>query len=45
MCCCSHDEPHDETLKFLLKGEDDALDTPIIIDREEGDAIIEDDVN
>jgi hypothetical protein len=45
MCCCRREEPHDETIKFIIKGEKKALETPIIIDREEGELIIEEDVN
>lgn len=45
LCCCRHEIPHDESIKFILNGTEEAKDTILFENRHEGDCIIEADVN
>ena len=45
MCCCRPNDPHDESMKFMLYGEEMYQQKPIFVNREEGQVQIEADVN
>eukprot|EP00347_Sterkiella_histriomuscorum_P024050 403332474 len=45
VCCCQPDIPHDESIKFIINGNEDALDRPLFRNKKDGELIIDQDVN
>ena len=41
VCCCQSDIPHDESIKFILTGDEIAMNTPLFNQKKEGDLILE----
>jgi len=39
ICCCKPDEPHDETMKFVIKGNEEKQNQRIFKKRPRGDLI------
>ncbi|CDW81385.1 UNKNOWN [Stylonychia lemnae] len=45
LCCCHSDIPHDESIKFIINGQDEYLDKEFFQKRKDGVLQIEQDVN
>lgn len=45
VCCCYPDIPHDESIKFMIIGTNEGMNTVLFPSRQEGDLILQSDVN
>ena len=45
LCCCQPNIPHDESIKFVITGTDEAMDRPLFKNRKEGELMLDQDVN
>lgn len=45
VCCCKPILPHDESIKFILNGSEEAINRVLFKNRQQGQVVIDNDVN
>ena len=45
VCCCQPTLPHDESIKFMLNGSEEAKNTVLFENRADGQMVLDADVN